>query len=289
MKKVTFFLLAVTIFMFIGLGQAETTLSANTEGGIVDNREIYLNIMTTNKCQYYLVKDIVKDKHNVQYMLSNEEDINKFEFSEGIINNVSNMDLFLYTGNGFEPWMNGFIDTLKKGNLGIINISRGIRTSTIKKGDKSVENPYYWLGIEEYKIALYNVKSAIQDRDPKNRQFYEDNYNEAIREIDELNKTYKLELEKLSEHKFIVVGDSFDYLLNNLKLDYIKTYDGNISTVIKENKLNPEQVIVIKDSEDLIELDKLLNNVVTLQNFDCNKSFKELIYYNINILVNINL
>ena len=39
-------------------------------------------------------------------------------------------------------------------------------------------------GLEEYKIALYNVKAAIQDKDPKNRDLYEDNYNKLIELLD---------------------------------------------------------------------------------------------------------
>ncbi len=172
MKKITFIMIIITLTFSIGMGVFANPLLANTENDQKEDREKYLNIMTVNKPQYKMVRKIVKDKHNVQYMMTEETDINEFKYNKQIIENVSNMDLFIYSGTSFEPWTNSFINELKKGSMGIINLSRGMRLLNYDGNESSKENPYYFEGIDSYKIALYNVKAAIQDRDPKNRDYY---------------------------------------------------------------------------------------------------------------------
>ncbi|MGL4772041.1 MAG: metal ABC transporter substrate-binding protein [Clostridium sp.] len=289
MKKVTFFLLTVTFFLFIGIGNMSNTLSANTASNNVTERDKYLNIITVNKSQYYLVKTIVGDRHNIQYMFSNKQDIMDFKFTEETIENISNMDLFFYTGYGFEPWINEFIHKLKKGNLGIINISRGIRSQTIVNGDKSIDNPYYWSGIDEYKIALYNVKSAIQDRDPKNREFYEENYNKAIKAFEKKIEEQKKLLENTKGYNFLVVGDSYDYFLKSIGIDFTKVENNKVDEVIKEKKLDPSKVVIIKDNNVEIQHKTPLKYVASLENFNGDKSFEELILSNIEEIIKLNL
>ncbi len=57
-----------------------------------------------------------------------------------------------------EPWHDELISNLNKGNLGIINSSRGIRTVNFNGENSGKENPYYMVGYDEYKIELYNIK-----------------------------------------------------------------------------------------------------------------------------------
>ena len=139
------------MILFLGLGFFQSPLLANTENEIEAGEEVLLNITTVSKNQYSMVKSIVLNKHNVEYLSENESEIYKFKYNEDIINNISGRDVCIYAGIKKEPWVNDCISELKKCDLGIINMSRGIKTLTEENGK---ENPYYWLGINEYKIAL---------------------------------------------------------------------------------------------------------------------------------------
>lgn len=122
LKKITFAMVIITIVLSLGMSVFSSPLLANTDNtstNRVESRDRYLNIMTVNKPQYDMVKKITKDKHNVEYMFTEGNDIRDFKYNNEVIENVSNMDLFIYSGTSFEPWTNTFIDELKKGNLGI--------------------------------------------------------------------------------------------------------------------------------------------------------------------------
>lgn len=279
----------ITITLSFGMSIFSSPLLANTENNSASNsgtetRSKYLNIITVNKPQYEMVKKIVKDKHNVGYMFADEKDIKNFKYSQDVLNNVSNMDLFIYSGTAFEPWTNTFINELKKGNLGIINLSRGIRTINYESSGTSKENPYYFEGIEEYKIALYNVKAAIQDRDPQNRDFYQENYKKAIDEFDKQLKQYQDKLEKLKGYSFVTLNGGFEYITRSLGLNTLKLDNYELSEFMKLNNLDVAKTIIIDDGENPSTLDLAKYNTVKLWKYYGDMSFDDLIIYNINEL-----
>lgn len=271
----------ITLALSFGMNLFSDPLLANTESHKTENRGDFLNILTVNKPQYDMVKKIVKDKNNVEYMLTNEKDISEFKYNEDVLNNISNMDLFIYSGTSFEPWSNSLIDELKKGDLGIINLSRGIRLLNYSQNNSNKENPYYFEGISEYKIALCNVKSAIQDRDPQNRDYYEENYNEAIKEFDNKIKIYNDKIKSLSDYKFITLNNDFDYLTKALNLNTIQLDNHEIADFIKLNNLDAKKVIIIVDGEAGTKLNLSGYNTVNLWKYYGDMSFDDLILYNI--------
>ncbi|NFI93327.1 ABC transporter substrate-binding protein [Clostridium botulinum] len=287
MKKITFIMIIITLTFSVGMGVFANPLLANTENDQKEDREKYLNIMTVNKPQYKMVKKIVQNKHNVQYMMIEETDINGFKYNKEIIENVSNMDLFIYSGTSFEPWANSFINELKKGSMGIINLSRGMRLLNYDGNEASKENPYYFEGIDSYKIALYNVKAAVQDRDPKNRDYYEENYNNAIKELNNQIEPYNEKIKGLKDYTFLALNDNFDYLTKDLGLHVVKLNNYEISEFIKVNNLDENKLIILKDGTEETNMDLSKYKVVNLWKYYGNMSFDELILYNIKVLTDL--
>lgn len=240
----------------MGSGFFQSTLLANTENKIDSGTESLLNITTVSKNQYAMVKSIVLDKHNVEYLSENENEINDFQYNEDIVEHISSRDLFIYCGVNNEPWVNKFIGELKKGDLGIINMSRGIKTLGYENNGYN-ENPYYWLGINEYKIALYNVKCAIQEKDPKNKSYYEENYTNSINELDTLVKEAKLELEKFKGYTILTNTSTFDYLLKDLGLQVINIKDEITKSFLEEKGLDENKIIFVNEKNPIKVVDIL--------------------------------
>ena len=105
------------------------------------------------------------------------------------------------------------------------------------------ENPYYTAGLEEYKIALYNVKAAIQAAGIflKNRDLYEDNYKKEIETLDKKIEDIKTHKKNLGEYQFITLDDKLDYFYRGIGITPIKVGAKKISDIIKENKLDPKK------------------------------------------------
>ena len=260
MKKLTYTLVIFTSMLFLGLTFSYNPLMANPTDELDTEKETYLNILTVNKEIYIMVKDLVGDKHSVEYLFNNEKEIKEFKINENIINNVLNMDLFIYNGLGYEKWINEVLDASKNSSVGIINASRGIRTITKSLSEENEENPYYLLGFNEYKIALYNIKTSLQERDIKNRSYYEDNYNNLIKVLDEFLSKSKDELKNYEDYTIFTNTDKFDYLFRDLGIEANKLKDNED---IEDDILNNNIFIYDKDTEDLNELKNKMGNEYT--------------------------
>lgn len=255
MKKLTYALVIFTSILFLGLTFSYNPLMANPTDEFDEEKDIYLNILTVSKEQYEMTKALVGNNHNVEYLFSDEKEIESFKANDNMISNVLNMDLFIYNGLNYEGWINDIIDNSKNSSVGIINMSRGIRPITTELKSENKENPYYLLGFNEYKIALYNIKTALQERDIKNRNYYEENYNKLVKELDDFLSKSKEELKNYKDYSIITDTDKFDYLFRDLGVQVKK---------IKNNSYDYDETkfILVHDKE-LGNLDELKNKMKT--------------------------
>lgn len=282
MRKITFTMLIITFVLFIFLGVSKDQSLADISYSDENERDIYLNIMVSNKMQYEMVLSIVLDKHNVEFMFLNEEDSNNYIYNYETVKNLNNMDLFMYTGNDYEKWTSKVISKLNSG-VGIIDLSRGIRTINYEYTDSGKTNPYYWTGIEEYKIALYNIKSAIQDKDPINREFYEENYNRQVENASKILNLYKEENIELSKYTFVTFDDYLDYFYKTIGLSYVKLGEKTIVDYATENKIQQENIIILKDVNTTFNIDGY--KVIQLQKYNGELSPEGLFKSNIDTFI----
>lgn len=261
MKKLTYALVIFTFILFLGLTFSYNPLMANPTDVLDKEKDVYLNILTVNKEIYKMTKTLVGNKHNVEYLFNNEKEVKEFKISDNVIDNILNMDLFIYNGLGYEPWINDIVDSAKNSNVGIINMSRGIRTITKDLSVEYEENPYYLLGFNEYKIALYNIKTALQERDIKNRNYYEENYNKLVKELDEFLSKSKEEIKLYEDYSIVTNTDKFDYLLRELGFQAIKIKDNEED--INVSKVDKIIFIYDKDNENIDDLKKTMKSEYT--------------------------
>lgn len=276
------------------------TVTTNTS-----SNEIVLRIMTTNYLTYEMAKDISDDKHDVEYMFNDPKSQWEFNFTKDSVNNIGKKDLFIYAGAGFEPWIDKFIDGVAKGKVSIINASRGIKTipynQEIMYNDTAMkENPFYWMAIDNYETALSNVATAIEDKDPKNRNFYNNNFYKCINKLKNYKTEYSKETSKLSDVVFVTTNDSLDYFFKDYNLKTIKLYsDGNshsdaesqIQQSISDSKtvvfVYNDDIEDIQSNKDLI--DKYNLQKINLLCFQDNCRYTDILEHNINSLKSITL
>lgn len=256
MKKLTYILVIFTSILFLGLTFSYNPLMANTTDELDEKKEIYLNILTANKDIYNMTKLIVGEKHNVEYLFKNEKEMAIFKVTDAVLNNINNKDLFLYNGLGYETWINDISNNIKGSDLGVINLSRGIRPLSYELLQSGQENPYYLLGFSEYKIALYNIKMAMQERDIENRSYYEENYNKVIKEIDKFSTKSKEEVKGYKDYTIITNTDKFDYLFRELGITITKVNDSNDLAY-----LNYTSKVIFFYDEDLEDINDLKSEI----------------------------
>jgi ABC-type metal ion transport system, periplasmic component/surface adhesin len=84
-------------------------------------------ITTTLFPQYDFANIIVGDKFDVILLLPPGVEAHSFELTPKDMSTIMNSDLFIYTGNIMEPWVNNILDTLVEENVNVLDLSEGIK------------------------------------------------------------------------------------------------------------------------------------------------------------------
>lgn len=263
MKKTLYFLILsmAILFLFVGCDNKPELKVLPTK------KTEPLKIMTTNYLLYTMVESVTGDKNKVDFMFKNEKDQLEFKYTEDSTDNVSKKNIFIYTGGSYEPWVDNFIGDINKSKVTVLNVSRGTkiisRDEPLKyiQNDKEVdvkENPYYWLDVDKYKTALFNISKTIQDMDPINKNYYENNFKTNIKDVEAYDKKLKDTSKKLKNVTFIVQGDELDYFTKYLGLTVIKISNDYINADITndENKKLETKLSKIDNCVYLFKSDK---------------------------------
>lgn len=279
----------LVIFIFTITACSTSKINKPQEKPVVQEtveKELSLEIVATNKLLYNMVKDIVGDRHNVDYMFTNRERLWNFNYSEDSIGSISKKDLFFYWGSGIEPWAADFVGKLSKSKVGAVSISRGVKLleldkKLVYKDTTITDNPYYWMNIDDYKIAMLNIKNTIQDKDSKDRDLYEKNFTKAIKEVEEYQKKLKEAANKLKDYTFLVDGDELDYFTEYYGFKTLKIH--NYGLTAEENNTEENQKVdeKLKEAKNVVflydEEGKLKSNEALINKYNM-KTLKILVY-----------
>lgn len=305
LRKILTLVMLSFILFFTACGDNKDYKDSTYTNKLEVRKDIQLNIETTDKLLYNMVKSIVGDRHIVEYMFNNRESEISFKFTEDSINNISKKDLFFYVGAGFEPWIDNFVDKLDKNKVGVINVSRGIGllsyNKIVKYNDTTLkDNPYYFTNIDNYMTALMNIRNAVQDKDPRNRDFYEKNFSEALKVLETYKEKLKSVDNELSNYEFIIVEDELNYFVkyNNLKLVDVGLGENNIITLSSSQRENLQQksnrnnLIILYNDDSVVKNNEVLLKkynipAVKLQIYNGELSYEETLTHNISALESI--
>lgn len=260
--------------------QQSNTTKVDTNAKLQVSKDVNLKIIVTDKQLYYMVNDITGSKHTTEYMFNNRNDEKNFVFTDDSAENVSKKDLFIYTGASTEPWIDKFYDKLNKNKVGVINVSRGVKLLQLSKqenvnGIVIKDNPYYMLNIDNYRIALLNIKNAIEDRDPQNREYYEKNFSLALKDFDMIQQNLKQMSGKLKDYVFVTQNDDLDYFIKFCGLKTVKLTSEDILIDKITPKGGTDSVISALSSVDYKKLVYLYTDDAVLKNdTDFIKKFK---------------
>lgn len=286
MKKSIYVLLLSLVVILSGCSQ-NINIVVPTE-----KKPVYLDIMVTNKCLYTMVKDIAGN-NNIDYMFKDENKMQDFTYTQDSLQNTGKQDLFIYNGADFEKWTDDFLGNVDKSKVGVINVSRGVSLLTYNNKDSSNYRnriPYYWIDSDNYKVMLLNIKNAIEEKDPGNRDIYESNFENAIKNINKYKKGVDEISNQIKQYTFISDSDNFDYLLNKYNnFEFYRNNQGSISAddlskIQKEMDNGKKLCFVYSDDKDLQQnkdiIDKFKMKTLKIILYDGDMSYLDILQNN---------
>lgn len=262
MKKIIAILLASLLVL---------TACGSNSNDITKSEESKLTIVTSFFPVYDLTSKIGGDKIDI-INLTKTGNAHSFEPSIKDMENISNSDLLIINGAGFESWSNKITESL--GDLKVLDLSQNLELISIDDLDESMASedlqydPHTWLSVKNPQIMLKTIYDKLVELDPENKLYYEENYQNSISQFKDLETRYDDNLSKLEGKAFVPPHAAFNYLLEGYNIEQI-AIEG-INSVSEPNAARMKQVVdIMKENEiDTVfyeygQSDKVANSIAS--------------------------
>jgi len=207
-----------------------------------------INVVASTTDLADIAKTIGGDRIKVISIATGKQDHHHVEVLPSYMLKVKKADIYLKVGLELDLWANQIIDGSRNRKLIIVNCSENIKPLEVPttKIDASMGdihrmgNPHYWLDPENGKIIAENITKALISADPSGREFYENNFNEFIDNINNSLTEWLQLFNNLKGKKLIYYHNSWPYFDNRFGLmavQFIEPKPGIMPSPIHLNRL----------------------------------------------------
>ena len=168
----------------------------------------------------YFVDQIAKGKVDVNVMVSNGNNPETYEPYAQQMMELSKSALYLKVGSiGFEQtWMKKLQDNAP--DMKVIDTSVGIKPAKTPGGNI---DPHIWMSCSNARIIASNILKALCELEPKNKAFFEKNYQSLLSIIDKRDSTIKESFKKDPDlvRKFVIYHPILTYFARDYQLEQL--------------------------------------------------------------------
>lgn len=195
--------------------QADSGKASGTEKPAVT-----VTVTVTISPYKYFVDQIAKGKVNVNVMVSNGNNPETYEPYAQQMMELSKSALYLKVGSiGFEQtWMKKLQDNAP--DMKVIDTSVGIKPAKTPGGNI---DPHVWMSCSNARIIASNILKALCQLEPKNKAFFEKNYQSLLSIIDKRDSTIRESFKKDPDlvRKFVIYHPILTYFARDYQLEQL--------------------------------------------------------------------
>ncbi|MBO8171229.1 MAG: zinc ABC transporter substrate-binding protein [Bacillaceae bacterium] len=208
-----------------------------------------LRIYTSIYPLYDFSSKITGEKAEVVNLVPPGAEPHDFEPSPKDLVKLSEADVFVYNGGGFETWIEDVLQSIDTSGMIVVNASEEIEpmerediVHRVGHADEHAEDgeheeeaheeeadehnhgiydPHFWTDPLRAKAIATAIKDAVIEADPANQAVYEQNYEDLMQEFDRLHQEYEETLKNATRKDFIVSHAAFGYLAERYGLEQI--------------------------------------------------------------------
>jgi zinc transport system substrate-binding protein len=159
-------------------------------------------------------------------------------------------DIFVYNGASFESWAQNIEAKF------VVNTSEGLElleaTDEEEEEEHSDIDPHIWLDPIYAKHQVGLIRDGLVKIDPDNTQYYNDNADRFMAELDRLNASIRSELSGCEKKDFIAFHSAFSYFANRYGLNQHSVHGG-----LPEGEVPPQRLQEIVDLAKELKIDTI--------------------------------
>ncbi|AXY25133.1 manganese transporter [Suicoccus acidiformans] len=199
-----FLVLATVVNVFGGL-----TVQAQEDGK--------LNVVITTTHLADMAQDIGGEHVNVTGLMGPGVDPHGYEPTPSDIDALNNADLIGYNGLHLEAMFTDVFESMEKSGANIFSLDEAITEDQILdykyEGKDLEDDPHIWFDIQIWDQAAKLVADEFAALDPDNADYYQANYEDYSKRLEELDQYVKDKVAELPEEDRILITahDAFSY------------------------------------------------------------------------------
>ncbi|WP_057491395.1 metal ABC transporter substrate-binding protein [Streptococcus orisasini] len=204
-----------------------------------------LNAVATNSIIADITKNIAGDKINLHSIVPVGRDPHEYEPLAEDVKKTSQADVIFYNGinleNGGQAWFTKLVKNAgKKADKDYFAVSDGIKTIYLEGAkEKGKEDPHAWLNLENGIIYAKNIMKRLSEKDPKNKRYYQKNFQVYSAKLEKLHQTAKEKISRIPAEKKMIVTSEGCFKYFSQAYDIPSAYIWEINT---EEEGTPNQI-----------------------------------------------
>lgn len=185
--------------------------------------ESALKVYVTFNAMKEFVTAVGKDKVEVATIIPDGMEPHDFEPKAQDIAGLSSAKIFVYSGLGMEAWAEEAIKAADNTDLIIVEASKGAdvieNTDQEEIEEHGQYDPHIWLSLKGAESEVKNIKDALVQADPSNKDYYEANCDDFISQLEDLYNEYNEKFQSVEKKSFVTGHAAFGYLCRDFGLE----------------------------------------------------------------------
>lgn len=229
-------------------------------------------VLTTIYPIYFLADFIAGDQMDVDMLLDGNQDAHSYEPSANDVLAIQDVDLFIYQDQEMEFFVSDLLTVVNTDQTKVLESTESIELlSTAEDHDHDEEDhdhshdydPHTWLDPLVFSQQAENIKQALIEIDPGNREIYEENAKELIDQLEELDQEFKEGLADLEQRTFVVQHAAFGYLAHAYNLNQVAITGISTTAEPGAKQLAQMQDFIIENDIKIIYVEPSLSKNVS--------------------------
>lgn len=283
--------------------------------GCSNKKEEKFKIVTVNFPSYDFARAITKGVKNadVEMLLNPGEEVHTYDPSPKDIINIEKSDIFIYTGGESDEWVEKITKDINKNTkiikmMDLVEVKEEETVEGMQAKEEEVEyDEHVWTSPLNAIKIIENITSNIVQKDEKNREIYQKNRDDYIKEIKKIDSRIR-EIVSTSKRKELIFADRFPlrYFTDEYNLNYYAAFKGcteeteaSAKTItflinkVKEDKIPVVFKIELSNGKLANQISKETNTKVlefnsahniTKKDFESEKTYVDIMNDNVNAI-----
>jgi len=187
------------------------------------------NVVVSIKPIHSIVSGLMKGVSRPQLLLESSDSAHTFHLKPSQLNLLSNADLVITIGDGFETGLKKTLGNIKVGLHLIVSEIDGLHlyhfrnadTNEMDKGekDKHTDNDLHlWLDIDNMKKTAQHINEQLKRIDPNNTDTYETNLVKIHSRLNKLKSELQQQTAPFRSERFAIFSDTLQYFEKSFQL-----------------------------------------------------------------------